>query len=150
MFSNLIIGNCSTLNILRIYGFYGGTNKIQITERPWGGQIRYSQLHSWNLFNSVPPKTQFLSDPAAQSAFLFCRRGENDDSAAVLRAERGRRRMLISEFVMYGTNVWMVKFLSYEKLHLILIKKLRAENCEKCRVKIVWEMIMYCIWYFAQ
>ncbi len=58
--------------------------------------------------------------------------------------------MLISEFVMYGTNVWMVKFLSYEKLHLILIKKLRAENGEKCRVKIVWEMIMYCIWYFAQ
>ncbi|EPR2691699.1 TPA: hypothetical protein ACTZGK_000719 [Raoultella planticola] len=59
MFSNLIMGNCSTLNLLRIYGFYGGTNKIQITERLWGGQIRYSQLHSWNLFNSVPPERSF-------------------------------------------------------------------------------------------
>lgn len=30
-----------------------------------------------------------FSGPAAQGAFLFCRRGENDDSAAVWRDERG-------------------------------------------------------------
>ncbi|HAT1645858.1 TPA: hypothetical protein I8Y12_001737 [Raoultella planticola] len=89
MFSNLIMENCSTLNLLRIYGFYGGANNIQITERPGGGQIRYSQLHSWKPGNSVAPETQFLSGPAAQGAFLFCRRGENDDSAAALRADKG-------------------------------------------------------------
>ncbi|NYY80355.1 hypothetical protein DMH27_08095 [Raoultella planticola] len=51
-------------------------------------------------------------------------------------------------------DVWhkrlCMKVLSYEKLHLILIKKLRAKNYEKCRVKIVCKMLMRCVCYFAQ
>ncbi len=46
--------------------------EIQITERLWGGQIRYSQLHSWNLFNSVPPERSFY---LARPHRAFCSAG---------------------------------------------------------------------------